>query len=442
MVSSLGEFYSTDSPWTRANKEIKDMTPEKKSQMIRAGRLLYENEKGIALITALLFLMVLTILGTTAVMISSTDIKIGGNYKTAKEAFYDAEAGVQYVIKQVIEQGSVTFPSADNSSVSLSYTVPTGFSFDSSATLTKMAAVSRYKLQVAGNATNNTKATIEVVLERESALNYGVFGDDAVDMKNSGAAYSYDSRTTTNPTAADSTHEADCGSNKLVKAYNNSTIDGDVALGNDQEGNEATYSPQGNPGPTVSGTAGLDVDRVNPDPLGAIGGELAATFSTVSSGSNDNVWGGVTGNAISLGNGDTKTLNGKAGGANYYLTSVTLNNGATLSIDATDGPVNIYLTGGLEAKNGSAINITGAPPDFTIYSNSTDSIVFKHDSTFKGTVYAPYAPVEMKNSSEVYGILWGKTVDIKNSGQFFFDTALKEKFPSNNVSVVSWREVR
>ncbi|TSA10502.1 MAG: hypothetical protein D4R73_05160 [Deltaproteobacteria bacterium] len=64
------------------------MTPERKTKIIK-------NEKGIVLITALLFLMVLTVLGTTAVMISSTDIKIGGNYKTSKQAFYNAEAGIE-----------------------------------------------------------------------------------------------------------------------------------------------------------------------------------------------------------------------------------------------------------------------------------------------------------------------------------------------------------
>ncbi|MFZ5995517.1 MAG: DUF7305 domain-containing protein [Thermodesulfobacteriota bacterium] len=401
------------------------------------------DERGIVLITALLFLMVLTVLGTTAIMISSTDIQIGGNYKTGKQAFYDAEAGIQYAIKSIENGLAAETLSLTGSSVAVNYTAPSGFSFDPITTLTQVGSTGNYSFQATGHAANNTSSTIEVVIERETLLNYGIFGDDEIDMKNSGAAYSYDSSVTPNPTPADSTGEADIGSNEHVITHNGTIVDGDIALGEDESGNDAVYEEHGgSPGPTVTGVEGVDVDRVNPDPLGAIGGDLAATFTAVSSGSNDNAWGGITGNVISLGNGDTMILYGKTGGADYYLTDITLHNGATLNVDATAGPVNIYLTGGLDAKNGSAINITGAPPDFTIYSNSTDKIDFKHGSTFKGTVYAPYADIDMKNSSEVYGILWGRTVDIKNSGQFFFDTSLKDKFASNDISIVSWREVR
>ena len=44
---------------------------------------------------ALLLLAVLTLLGTTAVVVTSTDIRIGGNYKVSEVAFYAAEAGVE-----------------------------------------------------------------------------------------------------------------------------------------------------------------------------------------------------------------------------------------------------------------------------------------------------------------------------------------------------------
>jgi Tfp pilus assembly protein PilX len=417
------------------DKEVKNMTPECKTKIIK-------NEKGIVLITALLFLMVLTVLGTTAIVISSTDIQIGGNYKLSKQAFYDAEAGIQYAIKNIENGLAAETLSLTGSSVAVNYTAPSGFSFDPVTTLTQVESTSNYRFQATGHAANNTSSTIEVVIKRDTLLNYGIFGDDEIDMKNSGAAYSYDSRVTPNPTPADSTGEADIGSNKLVTGHNGTIIDGDVALGDDGLGTEGVYTPMGSPGPTVTGTAGVDVDRVTPDPLGAIGGDLATTFSTVSSGSNDNVWGGIAGNTISLNNGETKTLLGKAGGADYYVTSIDLKNGSTLNIDATAGPVNIYLTGSLNTHNSATINLNGLPPDFTIYSNSTAKIDFKHGSAFKGTVYAPYADIDMKNSSEVYGILWAKTVDIKNSGQFFFDTALKDKFASDDISIVSWREVR
>ena len=53
------------------------------------------NEKGMVLIIALIFMCILAMLGTTAVMTTTTDIKIGANYRESEQAFYAAQAGVE-----------------------------------------------------------------------------------------------------------------------------------------------------------------------------------------------------------------------------------------------------------------------------------------------------------------------------------------------------------
>ena len=53
------------------------------------------NEKGIALVAGLLLVAVLLLLGTTAVLTSTTDMKISGNYKSNSQALYIAEAGIE-----------------------------------------------------------------------------------------------------------------------------------------------------------------------------------------------------------------------------------------------------------------------------------------------------------------------------------------------------------
>jgi Tfp pilus assembly protein PilX len=53
------------------------------------------NEKGMVLVVGLLLIVVLLILGTTAVITSTTDMKISANYKTGNQAFYAAEAGIE-----------------------------------------------------------------------------------------------------------------------------------------------------------------------------------------------------------------------------------------------------------------------------------------------------------------------------------------------------------
>jgi hypothetical protein len=54
------------------------------------------NERGVALILALVMLSLLTILGAWALDTSSTDLKIAGNYRGAQYAFYAAEGGVGF----------------------------------------------------------------------------------------------------------------------------------------------------------------------------------------------------------------------------------------------------------------------------------------------------------------------------------------------------------
>lgn len=50
------------------------------------------NEQGAALIIVLVMLLLLTILGTSMLATSTTELKIAGNYRNTEEAFYTAEA--------------------------------------------------------------------------------------------------------------------------------------------------------------------------------------------------------------------------------------------------------------------------------------------------------------------------------------------------------------
>ena len=53
------------------------------------------NQSGIALITALLIMVLLTLLGTAAIMTTSTDVQIGANFKRIQDVFYVSDAGLQ-----------------------------------------------------------------------------------------------------------------------------------------------------------------------------------------------------------------------------------------------------------------------------------------------------------------------------------------------------------
>jgi hypothetical protein len=64
-------------------------------------------EEGFALITALVVLIMLTVLGMAAVLTASRDIDIAGSQKRASRAFYLAEAGIEHVRKDIVEVGFV-----------------------------------------------------------------------------------------------------------------------------------------------------------------------------------------------------------------------------------------------------------------------------------------------------------------------------------------------
>ena len=59
------------------------------------SNLIHKNEKGMVLPLGLMFLAIIAIMGTTAVIVTTTDLKIGSNYRDSEQAFYAAEAGLE-----------------------------------------------------------------------------------------------------------------------------------------------------------------------------------------------------------------------------------------------------------------------------------------------------------------------------------------------------------
>ena len=103
-----------------------------------------KNERGAALVISLMFLGILALLGATAVVLTTTDMQIGANYRASSSALCNADAGLNFAlanIKAGLKANPQTFqlptviwdpdnPSDTNSFSALSsFTAPTGFSF-------------------------------------------------------------------------------------------------------------------------------------------------------------------------------------------------------------------------------------------------------------------------------------------------------------------------
>jgi hypothetical protein len=87
------------------------------------------NQNGSALIICLLSLAVLSALGTAALMVSSTNQTIAGNYRKQSQAFFVAEAGLQKALAELKQDASwrgdsnVSEGSMDIGNTSVQYTV-------------------------------------------------------------------------------------------------------------------------------------------------------------------------------------------------------------------------------------------------------------------------------------------------------------------------------
>ncbi len=64
-------------------------------------RNILREEKGVALIIALLMLLVLTLIGISSISTTTFETSISGNERVRMDAFYAAEAGIQVAINQV-----------------------------------------------------------------------------------------------------------------------------------------------------------------------------------------------------------------------------------------------------------------------------------------------------------------------------------------------------
>lgn len=84
-------------------------------------RVLRSDEKGVILVVALTFLLALSLLGTTAVFITTTDMRIGANHRDYKQALYKAEAGAEEQRGRLRNNSDHHIPDSDPTNVNWGY---------------------------------------------------------------------------------------------------------------------------------------------------------------------------------------------------------------------------------------------------------------------------------------------------------------------------------
>jgi hypothetical protein len=446
------------------------------------------NNNGAVLITGLLFLLLLAIMGTTAYLISSQDSNISANYKGAEEAFYDAESGVNFVISllenRLKSDETFKLPEVGDDPIDLNATAYFGaelssLPLDYKFTISSLENVSFNNLFFTsiGKGSRGATAKITASIKQGSPFSLAAFGNAKLDI-NTVNVFSYNSKVTDTPTAADSTGEADISSNGLVD-IDAAIIDGDVLLGGAApSGDPPAATTYGGGGPTISGEDGKEIGFVDPDPLDILEKipDYFDTYGKIADGlSNENevLMPGI-GETINGAN-PPVMLVGEPGGANYFFDGITLGNLDRLTINATDGPVNIYLKGKLTMGNGSFLTITGNSADrrvslyitepdsgipetqsivsldngaevnmlgepigFGLWTDSDAKVLWHAKGTIKGTIYAPEANVSIGSNTTLYGSVWADEVTAAAGATIFYDTMLANTHLTKDVVLTTW----
>ncbi|MBU4258114.1 MAG: hypothetical protein KKH45_01815 [Proteobacteria bacterium] len=412
-----------------------------------AIRMIYNNEKGMVLPLGLMFLAIIAILGTTAVIVTTTDLKIGSNYKTSVQAFYVAEAGIERA-KLVLFQGSdnglddelATKTILDNVSLGNgSYTVQVDDNNDGDGD-PSVDSDGKVIVTSTGTAPNNAQSVIEATVELESLFSKAAFGCDEVQMSGGGVTDSFDSSIGSYASQAVNTDSwgnmialsnGDVGSNGDIKLTGGSAVNGDAT-----PGPGCSVSSSGGGGVTGSTAPNSKVEDCTPL-------DLTSMMSTASS-TNDN---GTIPALTDKGKDPFKTPGSLdlhlSGGDNielsagtYYFTDVSLGGGSTIT---TSGKVTIYVEGNYDISGGGVIN-SGNATNLAVYVSGTQAKLTGGSGT-AGAIYAPNADVLISGGGEINGSVFGKTVKNSGGSDFHYDEALGKKGPYLSAKIANWHEV-
>ena len=413
-----------------------------------------KNERGMALVISLMFLALLSMLGTTAYVMTTTDLNIGTNYQASSASFYDAEAGVNFTKARIIE-GLVadppTFPSGGTTleamnvgdAATLSYTTPTGFFF----TISNLEKVGSdlYSFTSTGRDTpgaNGSEVVIEVKLApiKPTIFNYGVFGDESVTLRGQGYTDSYNSDNAPWTTEGEYT-EGDVGTNAagsgaITVSGSNAQVYGDAQIGpgGDTSTGITTHSTGQISGDKDVASEEKDMTCMTDSYSGAYSTVLASLTSgtqSFSTGSYGLTSIGLSSHAVCEITGDVIF---------YVQGDISLSAHAQLVI-AAGASLKIYASGNIYLAGQCELNTAGYPESLQIYGTSTcTDINLAGQEAFYGAIYAPEADIKLSGQGDVFGAICGNTIDLSGQGSVHYDEALNdiEGDHITDMETVSW----
>ncbi len=387
-------------------------------------------ERGVALVIALLSMILLSIMGVTFLSMSGTETMIASNAVDSSRAFYLTEAAVS-LAKQTLR----TSANWDNELAASPFTCPASIDGCSYQILNDAAdpggptddTNDTVLISATGQIQSATRV-IEVAVTQTatpSLFPNAVFGVAKVEISGDAKIDSFDSRVGPydpgNPGSA-----GDAGSNGDIDVLGLSEVNGDATAG----GTVDITAPATVTGTVTTGAPPVSVPPVTPcGPPWSDGTGLSGTYT----------YNPVDGTLVV----DDQNITFANG--TYCFSSIDMKGNSSLT---PNGPVEIYLTYQADFSGGSVVNTTANAANLAIkssFSGAGDGLIFSGDTQAYMTVYCPECKTDVSGNSKIYGAIVGVAIVLSGSTEIHYDEALGVSGGAGGggggLQVSSWKEV-
>ena len=390
-------------------------------------------------ILALLVMVVLLLSMTSLALIRvGTEARVRFVKSDAQTAArFAADAGIEralYLMNEQLADGTWTL---DDVPV---YTAESlaGSAADYTVTFTGDLA-SGYQLSSVGHSNNQIKTVrATIALTSPVAKDFAILSKDGIDFKNGSLVDGFNSANSgdTDVPVKIGTLSTDNGA---IGINNNVTIDGDIYI-----------IPDGDPDTVIDAHSSADINGsifflpsyyslppVSPPDYVASQGPISGKNITLNSSDSGKY------SEISISNNGTLSINGDL---TLYITGdIELKNNAEIEVE-NNSTLTLYLDGDIEAKNSSGFNNkTEVPASLLIYGTGTDQeISLKNSADLYAVIYAPDAEMVVHNSVDAYGSFIVDDIELKNSGNVYYDKALRQVSVDDELvwfSITHWEEL-
>jgi hypothetical protein len=129
----------------------------------------------------------------------------------------------------------------------------------------------------------------------------------------------------------------------------------------------------------------------------------------------------------------------------YVTGDVSLDNSAELKVK-NGSTLKLYFDSNLDLKNGAEIaNESKIPSSVQLFGTGVNQAIdLKNNSDLYGVIYAPNADMVVHNKVDIYGSFIVDNFELKNSGDVYYDKALKNVSISDEAiyfAVTRWEEL-